>query len=186
MDSNAQKLRIDAAFENILNPSSSEGVSVLNSVYRTVQQFQLSGRIDVACVLDESYLRAIKYIDEGGTIEKPIAWIRGTSYNYIRELSRESKKLQSLGDLEIESKKDLITDAEIDEDLNAIKLAFTRLSLKEQQLLNLLVVEELSYREVLQQLNEDNLNEPALRKRKERILKKFRKIYHEIKDSLKV
>lgn len=186
MDSNSQKLRINAAFINILNPYSSEGISLFNSVYRTLQQFHLVGKIDVACVLDESYVRAIKYINDGGIIEKPIAWIRGTSYNYIRELSRESKKLQSLGDLEIESTKDLITVAEIDEDLNAIKLAFKKLSSEEQQLLNFLVVEELSYREVLQQLNEDNLKEPALRKRKERILKKFRKIYHEIKDSLKV
>ncbi|NJO65247.1 MAG: hypothetical protein HC836_46240 [Richelia sp. RM2_1_2] len=86
----------DAEFQTLLFPGSSSAHSTLTFVLHSLTQFNLSQSYSVTEILIEAYLRGVKKIETGEYIENPLAWIRSTSYNIIRELSKERKKLYQL------------------------------------------------------------------------------------------
>ena len=174
----------DAEFQTLLFPGSSSAHSMLSFVLRSLIQFNLSQSFTVTEILIEAYLRGIKQIEKGEYIENPIPWIRSTSYNIIREYSRERRKLYQLEEekLEFRANCSLVVFQEINENLEKVLLAFEKLDEEEKEILRLKIVENLKWKEIIEILGERGIkkNEAALRKRKERALKHLRQIYHSL------
>ena len=84
-----------SAVEKILNPNTpgqrNKSNALFSYILRLIIQFNLFC-IDVEEVINESYLRGIKYIDKTGEeIYLPEAFIKRTSLNVVREMSRKKK-----------------------------------------------------------------------------------------------
>lgn len=173
----------DAEFETLLFPGSSSAHSMQAFILRSLAQFNLSRRLNVTEILIEAYVRGVRQIEKGEYIEKPIPWIRSTSYNIIREYSRECNRNYQIEEDKLESPVDcsLIDSQDINE--NRVLLAFEKLDEEEKEILRLKIVEKLKWKEIIQVLEKRGIifkNETALRKRKERALKHLRQIYHSL------
>lgn len=185
----ASKTSLDAGFQEILDSNSSTGLTLWTSVTRSLNQFHLTGLYTEAYVINEVYLRAAKFIDHDGTIDNLMAWSRATAYNYIRELSRRHNREQLYpSDAAIFDQNHvssgLISDTDIDEEYEIINRAFDQLSAADQQLIGLHVINNLSWREIHDRLRaqgQPDRTEAALRKAKERAIRRLRDNYHEIK-----
>jgi DNA-directed RNA polymerase specialized sigma24 family protein len=185
----ASKRSLDAGFQELLDRDSSVGLTLWISVERNLTQFHLSGYYTEAFIINEVYLRAANYIDQGGTIDNLIAWCRATAYNVVREQRRRDCRYHSYDhnplDLELlQAQPVLLNTAEISEEYEIIRRAFALLSPTDQQLIHLSVVNGLSWREIhtcLVAQGQSDRNEAALRKAKERAIRRLRENYHEIK-----
>lgn len=158
-------------------------VSQFTKVKRDLKKFNLSGKYSEVYVLNEAYIRGIRLIRKGEKIHNPLAWIRTTCVNIIRELSREEKKNL---DLTIDVPDVRSADAEFESDFSQkfmlMKRAFEQLTPVDQEILTLKVVNGLAWKKVAEELSQKgvNLNGPALRKRKERAIKALRQIYCQV------
>jgi DNA-directed RNA polymerase specialized sigma24 family protein len=185
----ASKQSLDAGFQALLDRDSSIGLTLWVFVERSLNQFHLSGSYTEAYVINEVYLRAAKFIDQGGAIDNLVAWCRATAYNHIRELSRREQRARSHdNDIlildQIHSSQGLISDDEISEEYELIRRAFSQLSAADQQLINLSVVNNLPWRKIhlcLVAEGQTDRSEAALRKAKERAIRRLRENYHGIK-----
>jgi DNA-directed RNA polymerase specialized sigma24 family protein len=176
----------DEEFQALLTPGSSCAHSMLAFVSRSLAQFNLQDSYTPTWILNEAYIRRVKQITTGETIVNPLAWVRATAYNIIREESRKNKRLVSLEENVIEShfnNNTIILEEEIDENFERVKFAFNRLEPEEKQILNLKIIRGFSWKEIVQYLileGREVPNEATLRKRKERALKNLRQIYHSL------
>ena len=93
---NCDRHAFDREFHLMLTSGSSEGCSMLAFIGRTLTQFRLNNSYNPSYILNDAYMRGIKFIESGGRIDNPLAWTRSTAYNIIRELSRELKKFLPL------------------------------------------------------------------------------------------
>ncbi len=185
----ASKPSLDAGFQELLDRNSSTGLTLWVFVERSLDQFHLSGSYTKAYVINEVYIRATRLIDQGGKIDNLVAWFRGTAYNHIRELSRRSHRERLYGNdslllEQMQVQPSLISDDDIKEEHEMIQRAFARLSPADQQLITLSVISNLSWREIHECLisrGQTDRNEAALRKAKERAIRRLRENYHEIK-----
>lgn len=180
----SRKALFDAEFKTLLFPGSSSAHSMFSFIQRNLYQFNLSRRFTVTTILNEAYVRGVKQIEKGEYIEKPIPWVRSTSYNIIREYSREGNKICQLEqDIESPTNCSLLDFRDINENLEKVLLAFEKLDEEEKEILRLKIVEKLTWKEIIQVLERKDMtykNEAALRKRKERALKHLRQIYHSL------
>ncbi|MEO0686339.1 MAG: hypothetical protein AAFY76_15200, partial [Cyanobacteria bacterium J06649_11] len=137
MVTNYSRQAFDAEFETLLFPGSSSAHSMLGFVLRSLSQFNLSQSFTVNEILTEAYVRGVRQIEKGEYIENPIPWIRSTSYNIIREYSRERRRLYQLEEDNLESPIDcsLAGFKEINEDLEKVLLAFEKLDEEEKEIL---------------------------------------------------
>ena len=185
----ASKQSLDAGFQELLDRDSSIGLTLWVFVERSLNQFHLSGSYTEAYVINEVYLRAVKFIAQGGEIASLIAWCRATAYNHIRELSRRGQRERSLDHTplileQIQAQPGLISDDDISEEYEMIGRAFSQLSTADQQLINLSVIDHLSWRQIhlcLVAEGKTDRSEAALRKAKERAIRRLRENYHGIK-----
>jgi DNA-directed RNA polymerase specialized sigma24 family protein len=177
--------KFEKDFLELQNPRSSTGRLMYVFVRRSLQVFRLSANYREAFVLNEAYIRATKLINEGGAIHNVQAWVRSTTYNIIRELSRERQKSEPLEEHIIATvEQPSVLLEELEDDLETVRIAFGCLDPKDQRLLNLKIVEGLSWREIREVLRLEgwrDLTEEALRKRKERALIRLRKKFHALK-----
>jgi RNA polymerase sigma factor (sigma-70 family) len=185
------KEKFDVAIQAFLKPNHlevEENISyakLKNFIKRNLQQFNLHN-IEVNEVVHITYLRGVKLIEDGEEIKNPIAWIRVTSFNVIRELSRKQKKHQPVDSNSIEYQMDLqqlsydftLEDAD-DADIKLLKLALQKLEPKDRQLLVLWKVEDLSWKEVVKRLAScgEVVSEATARQRGKRALERLRKVY---------
>lgn len=180
----SRKALFDAEFKTLLFPGSSSAHSMFGFIQRNLHQFNLSRRFTVTIILNEAYVRGVKQIEKGEYIEKPIPWVRSTSYNIIREYSRERNRICQLEqDIESPTNCSLLDFKEINENLEKVLLAFEKLDEEEKEVLRLKIVEKLTWKQIIQILERKGMiykNEAALRKRKERALKHLRQIYHSL------
>ncbi|MGD1702330.1 hypothetical protein [Dapis sp. BLCC M229] len=95
------KKSFDLAIQGLLqpnkinNPQDRESLIVLaHYIKRSLKQFHLE-QVDFYDVVSEVYLRGTNKINFGENIKNPGAWIRVTSYNVIREMSRQQQKEQA-------------------------------------------------------------------------------------------
>ncbi len=93
----------DQEFETLLNSGSPYATSMFAFIKRSLAQFHLSNSYSITWVLNEAYMRGVKLIAAGERIEKPLAWVRVTAYNIIREQSRDLKKSLPLEESILES-----------------------------------------------------------------------------------
>jgi RNA polymerase sigma factor (sigma-70 family) len=184
------KAKFTSAIQAVLNPHYLTGeertsyAGLKNYIKRTLQQFNLQNR-ELDDVLNEVYIRGIKYIELGQEIEKPRAWIRKTCFNVIREISRRQRRNQPTDPRSIESQIEkqqfsnnwALEDKEVDVDL--LKLSLEQLNPKDHQLLVLREVEDLSWKEVVEHLAAQGIivNEATARQRGKRALERLRQIY---------
>ncbi|MEL6457435.1 MAG: sigma-70 family RNA polymerase sigma factor [Cyanobacteria bacterium J06621_15] len=176
----------DVQVELLLSSGNSEGCTIIPFVERSLAQFNLGDSYDYIDVINEAYIRGTKLISTGQTIENPLAWIRVTSYNIIRELSRERKKSSYLEEswVEDEVHSSNISNEEILFEFKRVNLAFNRLNEQDRKILRLKIIDNLSWREIMHNLQAEGIpirNEATLRKRKHRALQSLRKIYHSLK-----
>jgi RNA polymerase sigma factor (sigma-70 family) len=186
------RLDLDERFPELLDKDSPTGRTLWVSVRNNLRQFNLIGSYTEACVISEVYIRAVKVYEKEEKIDNLLAWCRKTAYNYVRELSRKQRQSQPIDEIlqtRLAAEPEPIADEVIDDDLMTIRMAFERLSAEDQKLLNLSVVEQLGWKEVHQLLVQDGAkdrNQAALRKAKERAVKKLRENYHSIGGKAKV
>lgn len=176
----------DQEFNTLLNSGSPSANSMLAFIKRSLAQFNLSNSYSITWVLNEAYMRGVKLITAGERIEKPLAWVRVTAYNIIREQSREIQRCLPLEESILESQLNVhLTHIEEDDEefFKRIKLAFQKLEPAEREILLLKTVKNLSWREIklhLESQGKKIQSESTLRKRKERALKHLRDIFNSL------
>ena len=180
-------LKYNDEIELILSSGSPTYTSLATYVIRLLRQYKISGLFSPPYIINEAYLRGESLIrKKRQKISNHSAWLRRTCFNIICELSRkEVKYLPLLTEPIEENGKDDINnsidyDFDLDRQMMCVKLAFQILEPDDQELLNLKIVDGLSWKEIRKELSIRgiNLTEIALRKRKERALKKLRDHYH--------
>jgi len=184
-----QKDIFDLEWENLLSSNTNNSL-FLAFIRRSLKQFNLDKGYTETDIVNEVYLRGVKTLQKGKVIESLSGWIRGVAYNYIRELSREKSRLVQLEDYYLDEEKNVkevgknLTEIEDEELLSQLELVsedFKKLTLQEQKLLFYKVIEDWSWQEI-QGLEEFQCFTPsALRKRKERIMKKLRRSLESLK-----
>ncbi|MEA5507002.1 sigma-70 family RNA polymerase sigma factor [Halotia wernerae UHCC 0503] len=176
----------DQEFRVLLDSGSSSAHSMLAFIKRSLAQFNLSNSYNPTWVINEAYMRAIEFIAKGEQIDKPLAWVRATAYNIIREQSRERCRFLQLDENMVGSHLNCSLDlcAKVEEELfKRVSLAFEKLEPEEKEILSLKMINNLSWKEIKLYLisqGRETCNEATLRKRKERALKHLRKIYHSL------
>ncbi|MBD1844196.1 sigma-70 family RNA polymerase sigma factor [Cyanobacteria bacterium FACHB-63] len=172
-------------FLELLNPKTSSGLALFAFLRRILQQFHLNTAYSEAYLLNEAYIRAHRLIQNNGVaILYPDRWLRKTTFNIVRELSRAYRSTESIDETAIDSiAPSTIPDTTLKQELEVLKEALQQLDPEELKLLNLKIVKGESWRSIRLSLAEDGfyLSEPTLRKKKERILRKLREIYHALK-----
>ncbi|MEM1169746.1 MAG: sigma-70 family RNA polymerase sigma factor [Cyanobacteria bacterium P01_H01_bin.35] len=183
-----KKEQFDLEWENLLSPNANDSF-FLAFIRRSLKQFHLDQAYTEAHIISEVYLRGVEALQKGKTIKSFLGWVRGVAYNYIRELSREKSKLLQLEDHHLnkeEKAKEVgknlteIQDEELLSKLELVSEAFKNLTPEEQMLLIYKVIEDWSWQEIqgLEEFQDFTL--AALRKRKERIVKKLHQSYHSL------
>lgn len=172
-------------FQVLLNSGSPSGISMLAFINRSLRQFNLNDSYTAEEILSDAFIRGVESIESGKTIDSSLAWMRATAFNIIRERSRTQKRILQLeeswlGDLQNQT-------IDIDEQLiyqcEWVEVAFAMLSPEEKKLLMLKIWQNLSFREIAQWYHSQgfvDITEATLRKRKERTIKRLRKIYHSL------
>lgn len=179
-----ERCKFDAEFLDLQNPRSSSGRVMYVFVRRNLRAFHLSETYRESFVLNEAYIRGIKLISEGTVIRTVPAWLRSTSYNIIRELSRELQKSVPLEEHTLTVEQPWVPLEELEDDLATVRMALSLLDPQDARLLNLKIGEGRSWKEIrdiLRLEGWEDLTEEVLRKRKERALIKLRKKYHTLK-----
>lgn len=175
----------------LCNFSDANACVVYSYIKRTLRQFNLDRICSVEEIISEVYVRGIASIEAGKTIDKPLAWLKVTCLNVIREMSRSRNnqlhRLQGLDSDWIEHEAlmhNLADDSTVDEfihaKLAAIRDSLSQLSLKEQELLRLRFAEGLSWKQVGDRLAVSGWqfqDEVTLRKQGSRAIKRLRKVY---------
>ncbi len=176
--------QFDAEFLDLQDPRNSSGRLIYVFIRRSLFAFHLRGSYTEACILNEAYVRGIRLIDQGQIIRNPAAWLRQTGYNIIRELHRDRARMCPFEEYLAE----LLPLPEVlertQDDIATLRLAFQMLDSKDQDLLNLKIVQELSWKEIREALRLKGIGdcaEDVLRKRKERALIRLRKKFHSLK-----
>lgn len=162
--------------------------SIFIFVRRSLNQFGLSDQYSEAHIINEAYCRGVEAIKNGKEITNSIGWIRRTTYNYIRELSRDRKKNCQLNeDYELVDKaqhlEDEISFFHQPKNHEAMRQAFQRLPTFERKIIDLKVIKNLSFKKIRSILNNENsedITEASLRKRKQRALERLLHEYHAI------
>ena len=165
---------------NIINDHQDlkSSIVLVHFIKRTLKRFHLE-QVDFYDVVSEVYLRGTKLITSGEDIKNPGAWIRVTSYNVIREMSRKQKKEQANSELvELQVSPDNYEDNN-EVELNILKTSLQHLSEKDRQILELRFFKNLSWRQVVTYLASTGeiLTEASARQRGKRALKRLKKAF---------
>lgn len=176
--------------ELLLNKDDRDIASLFRFVKSRLYQFRLTKHYKPREVLTEAYLRGLEPCKKGEEIKNKLAWARTTSYNIIREFRRELDRInfEDLDDVPLSSMRAYLSYQENsssdsspnEEMLKAIRVAFSDLSFEDRELLNLKVVQELSWKEVhkcLRQCWAKVPTENALRQRKRRAIQRLTEGY---------
>jgi len=175
------RITFDKEFSDFSNPQSIKGRVIFASIRRVLRQFRLHKLYDEAFLLNEAYIRAIACIRRGLEIRNASAWLRGTIFRIVRELSREQQRTIPLEETFWDIHTIVSPDEDLQDELLRLSTAIQLLSLQDQELLQMKVVENLSWteiREIWKTRGYGDCAEATLRKRKERALSQLRKIYY--------
>lgn len=179
------------AIQELFDSDSPESLTFCASVARTLRQYRLSGTYEPKEIIAEAYARGVLKIEQGEIIQIPLAWLRRTCLNVIRDLQRKQTKSDkpkldsdaySPGGVAIEQ---LIWQ----EDLTAIRAAFEQLNPEEQKILHARIFQGLSWQEIgesEQFFNQDGLplKPGTARQRGARAIQKLRERYKQMRDEL--
>ncbi|MDJ0719548.1 MAG: sigma-70 family RNA polymerase sigma factor [Prochloraceae cyanobacterium] len=201
MDQKSAKNLFDLTVKNLLNLNTIEDKKEQQSILllsrfikRTIAQFNLKN-VDIYDVISEVYTRGEEKISSGEYIRNPGAWIRVTSYNVIREISRKQKKEIPVSQLINEDSSDNDSSELIDRfcfenhqksnelDFNRLNQSLQLLDDKDRQILELKFFQNLSWKEVVNRLKSEGeiVKEATARKRGGRALERLRQAFLSVK-----
>lgn len=159
-------------------------------VIRLLHQFRLYGTYEAREIIAEAFIRGIKQIESGKLIETPLAWLRTTCLNVIRDFRREQDRAErpKLDPTSWEGGDQVLAELMLQEDLESIALAAQKLTPEEQALLYERVCKEQSWQEVSESISTDEspVSCGTVRQRGSRALKKLRQHYDDIRDVVKL
>lgn len=164
----------------LLQAQSPRARSLLSFVQRTLRQYHLEGLHHEFEIFNEAYMRGVTCILKGKSIKSPRAWMRTTTLYVICELSRASKRCQSL-EHEYYSEGLMVEESSIELDIQTVQAALRELEPSDRLIVTLRVVEDLSWKQVQQrllELGEPYQTEEALRKRGQRMMQRLREEFH--------
>lgn len=150
-----------------------QGVLLLAFFEAKIRQFHVTQYLSAEDVLGEAILRGVNFIrKQSEPIHLPVAWLRKTGYNIVRETHRRHKQERSLENHPGELKAPTPETIEFDERLPKLQEALVQLSEADRQVLVWHYVEKCSWREVAARVDS---TETAVRQRgcraKSRLLK---------------
>ncbi|MBD3886259.1 sigma-70 family RNA polymerase sigma factor [Phormidium tenue FACHB-886] len=182
----ANKRNFDVAIQALFDNKNPETQSFWANVARTLRQFRLSGTYEVKEIISEAYNIGIHKIESGTLIEKPVAWMRVTCLNVIREFNRKQKKADNpkLDGEGLTPADEVLSKLILHEDIKALRLALQKLSPDEQTLLHARFILNHSWQEIGESLSSSTahkLNAGAARQRGFRALQKLRQCYDEVR-----
>ncbi len=173
-----------AEVELLLEPGNPCGLSLAAFLKRELRKSRLYS-VSEQEVLAEALLRGFNLVVGGGVeIVHPRAWIRKTAYHYIQELRRQQQRFITLDHERSDPDKlPLLDQLSLKTDLAILNRACQELEPEEQRLLRLNIFEGLSCPEIRRLLAAEgkSVSEAALRKQKERAIKRLRQIYHSLR-----
>jgi RNA polymerase sigma factor (sigma-70 family) len=173
----------------LLEPGNPSGVSLLAFIRRELRKRDMTDYNELE-ILSEAMLRGFDLVMSGGVeIVNPPAWIRKTALHCVQELWRRQCKQTPL-DYECPDQNQpiLLDQLALKTDLEILDRAFKELDPEEQRLLYLRFFEGLPWLEIKKLLEAEGktVSEPALRKQKERIIKRLRWVYHSLRPLAKL
>ncbi len=161
-------------------------------IKRSLRQFKLDGQLQESDVLLDTYLRVRKKIESGESIQNMPAYLNRVAFNIIREKSKKQKKSEDLhirlindgyGHPDTTSR----TDNSDSYQITILLKALEELTSEDLELIQLRIVEGLSWKQISDYINsfKDNENKKkvyasTLRKRGERALKSLREAYFSV------
>lgn len=182
------KQKFNHAVKTLLSPNTEQETKISNSLFsfigKKISQIGLKGNVEIKEVISESYIRGIRYIEKN---EKEIlnadAFIKRTSCNVLREMSRKGDKSISLDPVVIEEgwklhsfKEEKFSERFSENQIKQFRLILENLSLLDYSILFLGFVEGLKAREIVNELRKIRaISESNVRQKRLRILKKIRK-----------
>jgi RNA polymerase sigma factor (sigma-70 family) len=154
-------------------------------------QFRLSQTYEVREIITEAVIRGLDLIESGEMIGIPLAWLRTTCFNVIRDLRRKQDRAENpkLDPTACEPGDAVFAEILLQEDLAAMKLAMTKLTPDEQQLLHDKILKELTWQQISESLSlsgESPVSHGTTRQRGSRAIKKLRQYYEAIRDDVKL
>lgn len=84
----------DAAVIEVLRKDNRHAYSTIWFIHRSLMQFNLAIQYYAYEIFNEAYLRGRELIRSGGNIRKPYSWLKSTSLNIIREISRRQQPIK--------------------------------------------------------------------------------------------
>ena len=181
--------KFDTYFKRLLTRGDSNSQRLWMAVQKMLYRFHLQHSYSVSVIFSEVYARGIKFVESGGVIEVPGGWIRNTSYNVVREMSRAQKKnAVFLEDRLCPEENSETEDEALDLQHHLVMQAFDLLSPAERKLLTLRILEGLPWQLIHSMFNESadtNIKEATLRKRKERAIKNLKKHYQALQHTVR-
>ena len=156
-------------------------------------QMGLRNQVDSEEIFREAYLRSRKFIKDGNKIENYIGWLRNSCLLILKEertkIIRARKNTEKIvreemnsGDLN--SLDECISPEFVNKE-NVLILQKARgfINKRDNELLNMRIVEGLEWKKIKQRIDED-IPLTTLRKRGERAVSKLRKVFYSIKEDM--
>lgn len=183
---------LNAAVIEVLGKDNPYAYSTISFIQRCLMQFHLASQYEAHEILNNAYLRGREFINSGGTIRNPHSWLKSTSLNIIREISRRQKR-EPLIDPELAElfpalrvvEDSVVTQEDIDHNWRALLSSLQELDRQDPEGARLLRLKAqgLSWKEIHQQLVKEDgeaKSESTLRQKGCRATKTLRKIYHSV------
>ena len=195
--------RLNCEIEDLLRKKSAHSFSFITSIEQRIRQFRLEGVTQPHELINEAYLRALKVIERGESIENPKGWMRSTIFNIIREKSRERQKQQSTdpqsyildgwlpGNEEHDQTEEQIPHLTLDQRWRLLEEALEDLINAKPELGKVMhwrLIQRLSWKEIQERLISENGKAPTettLRKRASRSKRLLRKLYHQREEKMR-
>ncbi|MGP1375229.1 MAG: RNA polymerase sigma factor [Almyronema sp.] len=183
--------KFDRAVKALFDNTNPDALAFCASIKRLLYQFRLSGVYEVREIITEAYTRGVSKIDAGEPIQVPLAWLRTTCLNVVRDFKREQGKLNNPKfDGEAWSPGDTAFSALVlREDILSIQIAVQHLNPAEQQLICARIFRHLSWQEIGESLCDEQdlpLKPGTARQRGARALKKLRQHYELIRETVQM
>lgn len=185
--------RFERQVKCLLQPHDLQGRALFGFIRLKLHQFSLSEKYSDGEIFHEAYLRSIAAIQAGTDVQIPVAWLRRTAYNVIREFARKHQRQPTqewdqwseMYQSRIEGRcacnpQSELSLLELEEEVRSLRQVLSQLSLAERRLIWLRYTHNLSWRAIADYLirqGELDTSEVTLRKQGQRAIDKLRKLY---------
>lgn len=184
------KKKFDQAVQALFDSKNPDARTFLSTIQRLLNQHRLSGTYEVKEIISEGYAIGVKHIQSGKLIQIPLAWLRVTCFNVIRDFKRKQNQADkpkfdrepwTVGD-------EMFSELVFQEDLQAIYLAVEQLSLQERKILHQRIFHKLTWQQIGESMSDEGspLSSGAARQRGFRALERLRRNYDSIREDVKV